>query len=505
MGNSSVPVEDSNSAFRQRYATRRQDRIVCWLLEFHEATAVSVWIYIALFLVSFLTSIGFFSKLHQGAPEASKFANVVLVILAYMMMSLQVFAYWDIHKIESHKNHRKYSKWVNRGIEIILRITILIFLLFGVGEVAHVISPVIRMIAVPSIRDWILDFLLIQETRSVAHSLFVKGSIAVFFLLLLWNLGAIICRWIDKENKNGSDWKAISREVAYSVLCLLSFLFWMGYYHQVAFLYDFSLLILVVFLLTYAFYIYLYFGTKLNSTEDIVRARVFSHSEFESWHHRIHEIYQRMRTLGKPYTLKCAGVELDVMRDVYAPNYFTDSEWFAKVVPEIVGNGSFLEIGTGTGIIAIKCAMNGAAKVVATDVNPDAIKNAKSNVEKHESNIDVREGDVYAPINDDEVFDYIFWAHPFNNWHEPVTDMLLRSGFDYQYESVRAYISGAKTHLTEKGRLLLGSGESADLRTISDIAEENGYRIVCLNEIEMPLATWGEDRIRYMLLEFLRT
>lgn len=81
--------------------------------------------------------------------------------------------------------------------------------------------------------------------------------------------------------------------------------------------------------------------------------------------------------------------------------------------------------------------------------------------------------------------------------------MLMRSGYDYHFEGVRAYISGARKHLTENGHLLLGSGESADLQTIDNIAAEYNYDMICLRQDEMPLATWGVERTRYMLVEFV--
>ena len=39
----------------------------------------------------------------------------------------------------------------------------------------------------------------------------------------------------------------------------------------------------------------------------------------------------------------------------------------------------YLEIGTGTGILGILCLQNGADEVVATDINPAAVANARYN------------------------------------------------------------------------------------------------------------------------------
>ncbi len=233
--------------------------------------------------------------------------------------------------------------------------------------------------------------------------------------------------------------------------------------------------------------------------------RVFSIRERENWLASIFDIYERMRAKGcEPYEMECDGLSLIVLPNVYAPNFFTDSMWFAQQLPDLVGNGSLLEIGTGTGIISLFCARSGA-RVVASDVNPDAVRNARMNATRHKLNISVREGCVYRSLEPNEKFDCIFWAHPFNNWGMPVLDMLLRSGLDFNYEGLRDYIGGARNHLTKAGRLLLGTGDSADLATISAIAAENGFVIRILRQDEMPLEIGQGKTVRYLICEFDQT
>jgi len=73
-----------------------------------------------------------------------------------------------------------------------------------------------------------------------------------------------------------------------------------------------------------------------------------------------------------------------------------------------------LEIGTGTGVIAILCLLHGADQVVATDVNPAAVANANYNAAAIEldSNLDVRQVDTgsagtFAKIGNGERFGLI--------------------------------------------------------------------------------------------------
>ena len=239
-----------------------------------------------------------------------------------------------------------------------------------------------------------------------------------------------------------------------------------------------------------------------GSREDLILPiREFTSSQRLAWRNKVLKIYGHMAHRREPYDIRIGGFQLTVLPKVYAPGFFTDSLWFAQQLPTIVGNGSLLEIGTGTGIIVIACAINGA-NVVATDINPFAVENARANVRNYHLNVSVREGNLYDSIQTDERFNFIVWAHPFNNWDTPVNDILLRSGMDYNYEGVKGYIAGAKAHLHPGGRLLLGTGDTADLQKIALTANDNGYSMKLLKQTEMPLEPEGRELIKYLIYEF---
>ena len=235
---------------------------------------------------------------------------------------------------------------------------------------------------------------------------------------------------------------------------------------------------------------------------DHLPRRRFSCCEKREWRDGILDIYRRMKAkaVAGPYEVWVNGLTFAVMPEVYAPGFFTDTEWFAKALPEIVGQGSLLEIGTGTGVIAICCARNGA-RVVATDLNPAAVRNAEVNFQRYGLNLDARHGNLYEAVKPGETFDFIFWAHPFNNWETPVHDILLKSGLDYRYEGLTGYLIGAKEHLRPNGKLLLGTGDTADGDTVSRVAYENGYTIRIRAQTKARLEARGDRTITYVLCE----
>ncbi len=165
---------------------------------------------------------------------------------------------------------------------------------------------------------------------------------------------------------------------------------------------------------------------------------------------------------------------------VFSPGYFTDSAWFAKKLPGIVGTNSLLEIGSGTGIVGLSCALQGA-KVTSTDINPKAVENTVFNFKQYGfEDPDVHCGSMYDPVQERQS-DYIFWNHPFNDVAAPVEHILFKAGFDPGYVALERYIEEAKDHLTKEGKLLLGAGSNANLKRVKEIAADNGYTL-CLLE-----------------------
>ncbi len=61
-----------------------------------------------------------------------------------------------------------------------------------------------------------------------------------------------------------------------------------------------------------------------------------------------------------------------------------------------------IDVGTGSGILAIGAALSGAGSVLAVDIDPDAVRVARQNVEHHglEQKIRVQEGDLLRQVEE---------------------------------------------------------------------------------------------------------
>lgn len=178
-----------------------------------------------------------------------------------------------------------------------------------------------------------------------------------------------------------------------------------------------------------------------------------------------------------PYETEVLGVRIVVMANVFSPKYIGGAEPLIRMLDFAPGI-DFLEIGTGTGVIALHAALAGARRVVAIDVNPDAVANTQANIDRHAVGdcMGVREGDVFDALRPEERFDLIFWNVPFG-YVEPGMALtpLQRSTLDPGYEATRRYIQQGRRFLEPGGRLTMGFGSVIGrLELVERIAAEAG-------------------------------
>jgi len=167
-----------------------------------------------------------------------------------------------------------------------------------------------------------------------------------------------------------------------------------------------------------------------------------------------------------------AGLEFDVDERVIVPRSPFAELVLARFEPWVDPDRvtRVLDIGTGSGCIAIACAFAfPAARVDAIDISTDALEVAARNVAKHAvgDRVRLRHGDCFAPLagerydlivaNPPYVSDAEMAALPQEYLHEP--DLALRAGPD-GLDVVRRILAGAAAHLEEDGVLVVEVGDS---------------------------------------------
>lgn len=137
-----------------------------------------------------------------------------------------------------------------------------------------------------------------------------------------------------------------------------------------------------------------------------------------------------------------------------------------------------LEIGTGTGLIAILTARR-ARQVIATDINPQALNCALKNIIDNKAyNVELREGDLFEPVAD-EKFDLILFNTPYLpvDKDETVDEELdaAWNGGPTGRDVIDRFLDGVKDHLNPRGKIqLVQSSLSGNLETLQRL-EELGF------------------------------
>ncbi|MBI5459363.1 HemK2/MTQ2 family protein methyltransferase [Methanobacterium sp.] len=136
-----------------------------------------------------------------------------------------------------------------------------------------------------------------------------------------------------------------------------------------------------------------------------------------------------------------------------------------------------LEIGTGTGIVAITVSRQ-CRTVVATDINPHAIKCATHNIINNKTyNVELKEGDLFEPVVG-EKFDLILFNTPYlpTSEDERVHDELEAAwdGGSDGREVIDRFLDELIDYLNPEGRVQLVQSSLSDIDKTLDKLEKMG-------------------------------
>ncbi|MEI7961524.1 MAG: class I SAM-dependent methyltransferase [archaeon] len=197
------------------------------------------------------------------------------------------------------------------------------------------------------------------------------------------------------------------------------------------------------------------------------------------WHknqHKNHEIDFKLTPFGEE--LKRFEVHEKVWNpEIVSGKYYTNYLFFnnARLFKEKI----VLDMGCGSGIMAIVMALFGAKRVVASDISEPAIKNTKSNAKKFgvENSVFPVKGDLFENIN--EKFDFIAFGHPYFGTNppkeDPISASMLASG-----AVLTKFLIEAKKHLKENGLIMLPYYSKAGSTNDPLIqGKKNGYDVTC--------------------------
>jgi release factor glutamine methyltransferase len=182
--------------------------------------------------------------------------------------------------------------------------------------------------------------------------------------------------------------------------------------------------------------------------------------------------------------VRAAGFDLTVRPTVFHPKFFVSSQRFAEFIDALDLKGKrVIDVGTGSGILALAAARAGAASVVAADINPNAALNAAENARANgfgDRIVGVC-SNLLSGLAPRPMFDVILSSPP-KHAGEPknLADRGWKAG--PAYRDVAALFDQARERLNPGGKIYVMVSSDSDLDLFGKLIDKAGFRAKLAHE-----------------------
>jgi len=190
-------------------------------------------------------------------------------------------------------------------------------------------------------------------------------------------------------------------------------------------------------------------------------------------------------------------IDIDDMPDVYSPS---DDSFLLLNTVEVSPEERLLEMGCGTGLVALHAAKLGAV-VTAADINPLAVECTKRNASKNELRVEVVRSDLFEKVSGN--FDIIAFNPPYLPQERTSTSWLELSwaGGGTGSEVAVRFLDEAWRHLAPGGRIYIILSSLGGLMTVLKSAKSR-YDAEMLAEKHMFFESVYAYRLRLRSSQF---
>lgn len=167
-----------------------------------------------------------------------------------------------------------------------------------------------------------------------------------------------------------------------------------------------------------------------------------------------------------------SGVPIVVLPDVFNPKLLRSGAFLCAQLdrPDLLPKGArVLDLGCGSGAGGLVAARH-ASQVVAVDISPSAVRCTRINALLNNLILDVRQGDLFAPVQDEQ-FDVVLFNPPF--YRGTPTDAL-----DHAWRSpdlAERFAVELSHHLRPRGHALLVLSSDGDSGAFLVALEQAGF------------------------------
>ena len=150
---------------------------------------------------------------------------------------------------------------------------------------------------------------------------------------------------------------------------------------------------------------------------EVLGRRGLPHSLFRRCLRRLLHFFAYNLILARRQTriTRAGGFRLVVRPTVFHPRYFLSSEYFAEFISRLDLSGKrVVDVGTGSGILALAAARAGAENVIAADINPNAALTASENARANgvDDRVSALCSDLLSALAPRPLFDVILSSPP---------------------------------------------------------------------------------------------
>ena len=176
---------------------------------------------------------------------------------------------------------------------------------------------------------------------------------------------------------------------------------------------------------------------------------------------------------SKPRPYRYRDLKVMVSPGVFHPHLTISTKLLLNWISPLRLEGKkVLELGCGTAIVALQAAKQGAI-ATASDINPEAVANAKANAASTGLPLRCLQSDLFSAMPG-EIFDLIIINPPY--YPKEASDDAEKAWFcgaDFEY--FRALFPTMKEHLAADGECLMILSIDCNLALIQDLAEKAGF------------------------------
>lgn len=186
-----------------------------------------------------------------------------------------------------------------------------------------------------------------------------------------------------------------------------------------------------------------------------------------------------VKYLSKTRVYRYKDIRLDIAPQVFHPGFFFSTQLLLQYINTLqLDKKDFLELGCGSGLIAIAAAKKGAV-VTATDINTIAVEALKKNTAKNNVAIKIIASDLFINIPPQQ-FDIIAINPPYYK-KQPVTaaDHAWYCGEDGEYFSSLFKTLGNYIH--NNSQILMALFNGCDMDMINTFAAKNNFVLTCVH------------------------